>query len=80
MNESVENEDFYREGKFIVFTRLYHLKRGYCCGSRCRHCPYDPRWTSGATSIAREEQEPPSQDEQTSGAGNTAQFYCDLKP
>ncbi|HEU4743322.1 MAG TPA: DUF5522 domain-containing protein, partial [Meiothermus sp.] len=18
----------------------YHLRRGYCCGSRCRHCPY----------------------------------------
>ena len=23
-----------------VFTREYHLKRGYCCESGCRHCPY----------------------------------------
>lgn len=23
-----------------VFTALYHLQRGYCCGSGCRHCPY----------------------------------------
>jgi iron complex transport system substrate-binding protein len=23
-----------------VFSRDYHLKRGYCCGSGCRHCPY----------------------------------------
>ncbi len=23
-----------------VFTEAYHLKRGYCCGSGCRHCPY----------------------------------------
>lgn len=61
MNEPVEREDFYREGDFIVFTRPYHLKRGYCCGSGCRHCPYDPRWTSGSTAIARDEQAPVSQ-------------------
>jgi len=63
MNELVENEDFYWEGGFMVFTRLYHLKRGYCCGSGCRHCPYDPRWTSGGTTIAREEPFTASQNE-----------------
>jgi len=25
----------------MVFTAAYHLKRGYCCGNGCRHCPYD---------------------------------------
>lgn len=25
---------------FMVFTELSHLKRGRCCGNRCRHCPY----------------------------------------
>lgn len=25
----------------LVFTAEYHLRRGYCCGSGCRHCPYD---------------------------------------
>jgi len=25
---------------FTVFTELAHLKRGKCCGSMCRHCPY----------------------------------------
>jgi len=35
-----EGEDFYREGAVIVFTARYHLKRGYCCESGCRHCPY----------------------------------------
>jgi len=24
----------------LVFTESYHLKRGYCCGSGCLHCPY----------------------------------------
>ena len=34
-------EDYYMEGSYMVFTAAYHLKRGYCCGSGCRHCPYD---------------------------------------
>jgi hypothetical protein len=36
----LEPEDYYFEGPNIVFTAAYHLKRGYCCGSGCRHCPY----------------------------------------
>jgi hypothetical protein len=33
-------EDFYLEDGFLVFTAAYHRKRGYCCHSGCRHCPY----------------------------------------
>jgi len=33
-------EDFYFDGPYIVFTEIYHQKRGYCCNSGCRHCPY----------------------------------------
>ncbi len=33
-------EDFYMEGPYLVFTAAYHLRRGYCCDSGCRHCPY----------------------------------------
>ena len=36
----VEGVDFYREGAVVVFTARYHLRRGYCCESGCRHCPY----------------------------------------
>ena len=39
-NRLVEGEDFYREGPYIVFTEKYLKKRGYCCESGCRHCPY----------------------------------------
>jgi hypothetical protein len=35
-----EGEDFYREDAYVIFTARYHLKRGYCCESGCRHCPY----------------------------------------
>ena len=33
-------EDFYFDGPYLVFTAAYHLKRGFCCNSDCRHCPY----------------------------------------
>jgi Family of unknown function (DUF5522) len=33
-------EDFYMEGPNLVFTAAYHLRRGSCCKSDCRHCPY----------------------------------------
>jgi hypothetical protein len=39
-SELVEGEDFYREGPYIVFTEKFLKKRGYCCESGCRHCPY----------------------------------------
>ncbi|MEO1049550.1 MAG: DUF5522 domain-containing protein [Bacteroidota bacterium] len=35
-----ETVEFYMENGFYVFTEKYHLKRGYCCQSGCRHCPY----------------------------------------
>jgi hypothetical protein len=37
---ALEPEDYYYEGPYMVFTAAYHLKRGYCCQSGCRHCPY----------------------------------------
>jgi len=37
----VEGEDYYCEGPAIVFTAHYLLRRGYCCESGCRHCPYN---------------------------------------
>ena len=38
---ALEADDFYRSPEgYIVFTEKYHLKRGYCCQSGCKHCPY----------------------------------------
>ena len=38
-----KNEDFYIDPitTLIVTTKIAHLKRGYCCNSNCRHCPFD---------------------------------------
>ena len=38
----IEGEDYYLNEKgLITFTEKYHLERGYCCGSGCRHCPFN---------------------------------------
>ncbi|APJ02921.1 DUF5522 domain-containing protein [Silvanigrella aquatica] len=38
----IENIDYYfNEKGLMVFTKEYHLKRGYCCQSGCFHCPYN---------------------------------------
>lgn len=37
---SLAPEDFYWENGLLVFTAAYHRKRGYCCNSGCRHCPF----------------------------------------
>src|SRR5688572_15916881 len=35
-----EGRDYYNENGLTVFTASYLQRRGYCCGSGCRHCPY----------------------------------------
>ncbi|MGI8495010.1 MAG: DUF5522 domain-containing protein [Pyrinomonadaceae bacterium] len=36
----VENVDYFFENGLMVLTAHFLLKRGYCCGNGCRHCPY----------------------------------------
>lgn len=37
----VNGLDYYtNEQGFRVMTKWAHLKRGYCCGNGCLHCPY----------------------------------------
>ena len=37
----LEEGDYYFNAQgLMVFTAQYHLKRGYCCGNKCKHCPY----------------------------------------
>ena len=43
----VEGIDYYLENGLLVFTAAWHLKRGYCCGSGCRYCPYSKEKADG---------------------------------
>ncbi|MFZ1750809.1 MAG: DUF5522 domain-containing protein [Saprospiraceae bacterium] len=39
--EESPNADYYLENGKVVFTSYFLSKRGYCCESGCRHCPYN---------------------------------------
>lgn len=42
MPELEEGEDYYyNEQGYIVLTEKFHLKKGYCCGNGCKHCPFE---------------------------------------
>lgn len=39
--ELKEGHDYYIDDRgFFVFTEEYHKRRGFCCKSGCKHCPY----------------------------------------
>lgn len=45
----IQGEDYYLEKGQIIMTEEYLRKRGKCCGSGCRHCPFWPAYTKGNT-------------------------------
>jgi len=47
MKDFTEGIHYYLENGAVVFTALFHLKRGVCCGNKCRHCPYEPKHLKG---------------------------------
>jgi len=50
----IKNIDYYEDNDRIIFTHLFHIKRGQCCGNGCRHCPFDPKYKKNNTNIAKE--------------------------
>jgi hypothetical protein len=46
-----QEPDFYMEKGKKVMTESYHLKRGFCCGSQCLNCPYDPIYEKYSTKV-----------------------------
>jgi hypothetical protein len=50
MKEFIQDIHYYIEDTRVIFTEQYHLERGQCCGNKCRHCPFDPKYKKGATS------------------------------
>ena len=49
----IEEGDYYLSPEgYKVFTEQFHLKRGHCCESGCKHCPYGyDKKTNGYVSI-----------------------------
>lgn len=42
-----EDEFYYEEDGMIVLTAAFHVRRGSCCGNKCRHCPYTKPYVKG---------------------------------
>ena len=40
LNKLKPEEFYFSEAGYVIFTEKYHLNRGYCCKSNCKHCPY----------------------------------------
>lgn len=36
-----EEDYYFNEAGLMVMTAEFHLKRGFCCGSGCFHCPFE---------------------------------------
>ena len=42
MNRLELGVDYYfNEQGLMVLTEVFHLKKGFCCGNGCKHCPYE---------------------------------------
>lgn len=50
-NPAPNEPDWYLEKGLLVYTSAYHLRRGSCCGSGCRHCPYEPKHVAGNQTV-----------------------------
>ncbi|MBM3400571.1 MAG: hypothetical protein FJY15_08430 [Bacteroidetes bacterium] len=48
------HSDYYCENGYLVFTEYFLLKRGICCGSACRHCPFEPKHNKGNKHLCEE--------------------------
>jgi len=55
--EFEEGKDYYLEKGQIIMTERYLVKRGTCCGSGCRHCPFEPMHTKGTKEIREKDRD-----------------------
>ena len=53
-HEFIKDVHYYMEGVRVVFTALYHIERGECCGNKCVHCPYTPKHKEKSVDLAEE--------------------------
>ena len=50
-NKLLPSDFYYDKFGNMVFTEEYHIKRGICCGSGCKHCAFDPVHIKGNRKI-----------------------------
>lgn len=48
-----KGKDYYLENGQIILTESYLKKREKCCSSKCRHCPYEPKYLKGNINLSK---------------------------
>lgn len=41
--EFIQGIHYYLENGLVIMTEQYHKERGFCCGSGCKHCCFEPK-------------------------------------
>jgi len=54
-SKSTDEKLYYLEQGKVVFTPEYHMARGYCCGNKCRHCPFIPKYIKENTNTKQKQ-------------------------
>ena len=54
VKEFIQDIHYYMDGDRVVFTALFLIQRGQCCGFKCANCPYNPKHTKGNLVLAEE--------------------------
>ena len=47
LSKLIEDIHYINENGRVVFTALYLIQQGKCCGNGCKNCPYDPKHKKG---------------------------------
>jgi hypothetical protein len=50
----IEGIHYTLDGDRVVFTALFHIQRGQCCGNGCKNCPYDEKHKKGTIKIHKD--------------------------
>ena len=53
MTKLIEGIHYTNENGRVVFTALFLIQQGKCCGNGCRNCPYDPKHQKGNTDLKK---------------------------
>lgn len=53
--EFIEGIHFYLDNGRVIMTELYLKERGYCCGNKCKHCPYENS-IKGSTTLKKDDE------------------------
>jgi hypothetical protein len=53
MGKLVEGKDFNYENGFVVLTESYLKNRKFCCGVKCKNCPFIPQYQKGSTNTKK---------------------------